>query len=147
MNLKISTGRSFLKKDDVLFKSKSNHPVSAVIPKELNNTIASHHFFILDILDNNINPYYLSWLLNQKPAQRYFREHGGRTVAFTINKKTLGELEINIPDMKMQEKIIRIHKLRLKELELEQKLIEKRKQVLDAILTKTINDENIQRRE
>lgn len=131
-NLKDS---SFLENGDILIKAKSNKPVAALVDKTYDNTIATNHFIILKINGNRVDPGYLHWYLNQETAQKYFTSVAGGTRVPILNIKVLGGLEVLIPDIDTQKKIVHIHELFQKEKELIEKILEKRKKLIDATLT------------
>ncbi|MBI5416682.1 restriction endonuclease subunit S [Candidatus Poribacteria bacterium] len=107
--------KDFVIKGDVLFKAKTNHPVASVISVALDNTIATAHYFVVRIKITDVLPGYLAWYLNQRPAQNYFDKNAGGTRMQVINKQVLGNLEIVIPSLSIQEKIEKIYSLHRRE--------------------------------
>jgi len=53
--------------------------------------------------------------LTQEPAQQYMDQHAIGTVIPVLNKKTLGEMSVPLPDLKTQERIAEIFTLQLQE--------------------------------
>ena len=109
---------NFLSVGDVLLKAKTNNPVSAVVKEKLSNTIATAHYFIISIKKADVLPEYLAWYLNQRPAQIYFDRNAGGTRIQVINKQLLSELEVVVPDLKIQERIEKIYELHQREQDL-----------------------------
>lgn len=129
-----------VRKGDILFKAKTNHPIAALVAEELNNTIATAHYFIVRLKTTAVLPAYLSWYLNQKPAQIYLDKHAAGSRVQIINKQVLGNLEIVIPAMTVQEKIIKIYSLHHKEYELLNLLRDKKQRLISAQLNSAIRE-------
>ena len=132
-------GANFLKKGDIIFKSKSAKHTAAVFNMDSNNTIATVHFFLLRLKTNQILPEYLAWYINQKPAQKYFKIKAGGTRIPIVTKKILEELEVVIPSLPTQEKVMTVNNLFIKEKELLAKLEEKREILVNTALLDVVN--------
>jgi len=129
---------NFVAVGDILLKAKTNHPVSALVKEQLLNTIATAHYFIISVKKADVFPGYLAWYLNQRPAQIYFDRNAGGTRIQVINKQLLGDLEVVVPDLKTQEKIVKIYELHKREQDLVDAIKEKKhglilNQLLSAI--------------
>ncbi len=133
---KIDSG-NFLALGDVLLKAKTNKPVSVVVKEQLFNTIATAHYFIISVKKADVLPGYLAWYLNQRPAQIYFDRNAGGTRIQVINKQLLSELEVVVPDLKIQEKIEKIYELHQREQDLVDTIKEKKHRfILTQLLSK-----------
>lgn len=106
---------NFLVVGDVLLKAKTNNPNSSFVSELITNTIATAHYFIIRTRDKEVLPGYLAWYLNQNPARKYFDKHAGGTCIQVINKQVLGNLEVVVPDLKIQELIEKIYQLHRRE--------------------------------
>lgn len=118
-----------LEKGDILFKSRGMKFTASVVDEHIQNTIATSHFFIIKIKSRNIIPDYLAWFLNDVSTQKIIKLGIGGTRMQVLNKKFLENIEITIPSIDIQQKIINIKKLS----EHEQKLL-KRKNELRTLL-------------
>lgn len=85
-----------------------------------------------------VRPDYLVWYINYSRAQRYFSQHLVGAALPHINRTTLEDLPVIVPPLEVQERIVNAHVCRLKEKALLERLIEKKKQFLDALLDKTL---------
>lgn len=132
------TGDDCVQKGDILFKAKTNHPVAAWVAEELKDTLVTAHYFIIRLKTTNVLPAYLSWYLNQKPAQMYFDKHAGGTRVQIVNKQVLCNLEIVIPELAVQEKIVKIYSLYQRESALLDLLREKKQKLISAELMNVI---------
>lgn len=130
--------KHLLKKGDILLKAKSSTRVAAVIDRNIENTIATGHYFVLRIKNSSVLPEYVTWFLNQKPAQRYFDSMASGSTVPIIFKSELEKLEIDIPSLEIQQKIVRIHNLRLREKDLIAELEKKKDYLLRHVLLDTV---------
>ena len=132
-------GDDFLKLQDVIFKAKSTYRIAAVYSENEIKTVASAHYFILRNTSEKILPEYLAWFLNQEPAQRYFDTHARGTRVPIINKASLENLQITIPDLRTQEKIVAVSRLSIRERDLLEEFKTKREQLIKASLLEAVN--------
>ena len=129
-----------LRKGDLLFRAKGNNNFASYIDRELENTITNSHILIVRIMSDQVMSEYVCWFLNQSKAQHYFFKNSPGTVIPVISGKTLANLNISIPDIKTQEKIIELYKLSIQEQELVRNISKKRKILIDNLLNKKIED-------
>jgi len=129
----------FIKKGDILFLSKGSNSKAIYIPYDLINTIATSHFYIIRIKNiNKIIPKYLSWYLNQRPVQKYISKNLYGTALKHINRETVDDIKITIPNILVQQKIAEIVKLNQKENELINKIQSLKNKVITNSLLKKI---------
>ncbi len=108
---------------DVLFMAKGDRHQACLYRQEMGRAIASTSFLVVRIQDDKIMPPYLQWFLNTAILQKRLASLARGTHIPSISKKTLQELEINIPSLSTQEAIIDIHALWQRELELSRALL------------------------
>ena len=132
-------GDEFLKPNDVIFKAKSTYRTAAVFVEKDIKTVASAHYFILRNTSKEILPEYLAWFLNQESAQHYFDTHARGTRVPIINKVSLGNLQIAIPDLSTQGKIVVVSRLSVRERDLLEELKTKRELLIKASLLEAVN--------
>ncbi|MBU4478195.1 MAG: restriction endonuclease subunit S [Candidatus Omnitrophica bacterium] len=128
----------FIKKNDIIFKAKSNKRIAALVGRDVEGLVATGHYFIIRELSPEVKPEYLVWFLNNSLVQKYFDSHARGTRIPIINKEILGNVEIIIPDIKTQEKIVAVNELYVKEKILIEQISEKRKLLVDTILNSAI---------
>lgn len=108
------------------------------------NTVASSTFYLLrpklhdpgmaaphayDVL-----PGYLTWYLNQPPAQAYFDALRGGASVQMLRRDALGSLEIPVPPLDIQRQVATVARLALEEEQLTRQLMEKRRMYIDNLL-------------
>lgn len=137
------TGRKkpdYLNSGDILFIGRGNRIFAVLVDRDLANTVAGSHFFVLRVKSNNqhVRPDYLVWYINHSHAQRYFSQHVAGTALPHINRTTLENLPVILPPLEVQERIVKAHMCRIKEKALLEQLIDKKKQFLDQLLNQTL---------
>lgn len=116
-----------LKKNDIIIKSKSGDNTAAIIDKDIENTVATAHFIVIRVIDENIiDPEYLTMYLNSEYAQDYFKKYSEGTVIPIIKLKTLESLPIKMVSIEKQRELAKIYRLLNEEKVVMQKLIEAR---------------------
>ncbi len=130
----------YLKRNDILFIGRGYRLFAALVDKELKETVAGSHFFIIRTKPNrsDVRADYLAWYINHKRAQRYFSRHVAGTALPHINRTTLEDLPVILPPLEVQEHIVKAYQCRLKEKALLEALIQKKTQFLDELLDKTL---------
>lgn len=137
---KDSITKNFLQCNEILFNVKGNRFFAFLFQDEYKNIIASSVFMVLTIVDQKINPHYLTWYLNHPETLKIFDSKKTSQTIPSITKHELGELEIIIPDLFTQEKIVQIDSLKRQRIQIQNKLIESQKAFIDAITYNTIKN-------
>jgi restriction endonuclease S subunit len=125
---------------DVLFGSRGSRKHALAVRKVPENTVFSYQVFAIK-MGHAVVPEYLSWYINQQSAQRYIEENSMGSYVTTISKKTLGDMEIAVPPVKVQERIVGIARLFEKEKTLVGKIEELRTLLIEASLLAVTNRE------
>jgi restriction endonuclease S subunit len=113
--------KHLLTEGDLLFAAKGLNNFAAVYHKEIGKAVASSSFIIIKMREQekqNIQPDYLAWFITHNKQIKLMHEQQLGTTIPSISMKQLAELEIDIPPIAVQKKIIAIHQLREKEKEL-----------------------------
>ncbi len=126
---------------DIIFTAKTVKHNSIYIGDVNHKLTATSHFLIIRVKNKEVNPRYLSWFLNQKPAQNDLNRLNQGMMIPSINKRMLESLIITIPDMKIQENIANIDDLLKREMSLLEEYKTKKQLLIQAVLLKTIEKE------
>ncbi len=129
----------FLEKGDLLFIAKGMHNFAAHVDKQLARTVAAANFLVIRVNIENVLPEYLAWCINQGPAQAFLKENAKGSYIPSISKRVLSELQIPLPSLELQQKIIRTQQLMNLENELIAQIQNRRKIMIEALLLKTAN--------
>lgn len=127
------SGRYKVSKGDILFLSRGRSNFSAILREPLDNVIAAGVFYVVRVNKNKVLPEYLAWYINLSSAQAELKNKAQATNIPLIPKAAFEELEIDVPPVSVQEKIVRIAELQREERELIKRLEEKRVQFVQTI--------------
>ena len=112
-------------------------------------TIASSTFYLLrpkppsdgsDERAGTLLPGYLTWYLNQPPAQAYFEALRGGVSVQMLRRDALGSLDVPVPSLDVQRRIAEAARLVAEEERLARQLIEKRRLLTDNLLLDKIQN-------
>ncbi|MEW6711977.1 MAG: restriction endonuclease subunit S [Candidatus Riflebacteria bacterium] len=127
---------------DLIFRSRGLETSAAMLSENPGQAIVSAPLLRIRVKKAaKILPEYLNWYLSQSPAQAYFNSYAIGTAQKIINKEVLEELEIFVPTLRMQKKIVELAALAESEQKLTEKISEKRKQYVSALLMQAAKGE------
>jgi restriction endonuclease S subunit len=119
------TERHLLRHKDILFAAKGSKNFAALYESKNFIAVASTSFFVIRLhysFEDKILPEYLTWFINHPSSQKFLKGRAIGTSMVSISKSVLEELEVSIPDLKMQTKILNVFALRNKERILKQQI-------------------------
>ena len=126
---------------DILFMARGARNFSVMLQEIPGNLLAAACFFIMRVKRKHVMPAYLCWYLNQAPAERYLLHHSGRGVHMpVVRRSTLEEIDIPMPTVEIQNKIVEMNTLMKNEQELIEKLAEKRKAMITSACLQTVRN-------
>ncbi len=123
---------AFAKNDDVALSSRGSFK-AAVMKTDSDSVIASSSVYLLRLKTDKVLPEYLAIYLNSDFSQKQIKEKITGVVINALLKRNVEELEIVIPNVKAQKKVISIYYNNL----LYQKLLTK-KQLLNSQINKEL---------
>ncbi|NUU96845.1 restriction endonuclease subunit S [Marinitoga sp. 1138] len=133
-----------LKKNDIIFSAKGSNIFAVHIDKDIPNLISAQFFFNIRINSDKILPEFLTIILNNEYAKRYFEERRVGKIIKVIKKKTLEDFELTLPPLEIQKQIIEIVKNFEKEKELKLKSLLLKEELIDkTIFLKVWSDLNV----
>jgi len=138
-NPDLSRTDGILRKNDILFMARGTRNYSVLLGEIPDSTLTAACFFIVRVSDEKVLPGYMCWYLNQPPVERYLIRHSGRGVHMpVVRRSVLEKLDIPLPNLEIQKKIVGWEALRREEEDLTHRLSEKRKQLITASCLKLI---------
>lgn len=130
----------YLEKGDILFISKGANNYAIVFELEDQFPfVASSVFYIIKVDTLRAEPHYISWYINKTEVQQYFQAHASGTYSLSINKEVVEDIPIQLPSLEIQKKVAKVAKLAQKEQYIYTALKEKRDQLIEVQLLKSIN--------
>ncbi|HED14318.1 MAG TPA: hypothetical protein ENI62_11815 [Gammaproteobacteria bacterium] len=127
-----------VRKKDVLFQARGVEHFAYCIEDDLSDTLAAGSFYILRMQSKELLPLYLAWWLNQAKAQAWLRTQARGTGISFISKHTLSRLQITIPPLTIQKKVVKIVTLARREQFLLDRLAQTRLRLVEAVCIKAI---------
>ena len=127
-----------LHRGDVLFVARGERKRAVVIDEIAPNTVFGSQFFGCRPKPG-IDPTYLAWFINQKPAQRFFEEHSRGSNVQIITKEVLGRLVVTVPPLATQQRIAQVYRLSQLEMKLFAEVQAKRNQLVETALLKSLH--------
>lgn len=127
--------RHLVRAGDVLFRSRGERTTACALDDRfVEPAVAMLPLFVLRPKRDVVLPEYLAWAINQPVAQRHFDEAAYGTNIRMVPRSSLDELEIDIPDIATQRKIVAIDALADRERELSILAAEGRRRLASMIL-------------
>ena len=131
---------------DVLFLSRGQRLLATTITEPLHDTVATGYFFILRLKSDSVLPRYLAWAINQTPFQSVLRTFMKGTLQPLVSRKDIEDLCVEVPPLEVQEAIVAIDDLRVREQHLLAAIRSKRSQLIQAISVETARRQAQQKR-
>jgi len=113
----------WLRPGDVLFPNRGTRTTALAFNGDQPKTIVGPQFFILRPDQQKVSPEYLAWFLRSAEAVAHFESRRKGTYVQIIQRSDLAELEIPLPPLAKQRKIVQIADLALQERELTERLL------------------------
>ena len=131
-----------VRKGDILFQARGVEHFSYYIEDDLKDTLAAGSFYILRTKKEYLLPQYLAWWLNQPKAQAFFQSQAARGAGMSfISKSTLSRLQVQIPPLSVQEKVLKIVTIDKHEQFLLDRLASTRSRLVKAVCIKVIQEQ------
>lgn len=132
----------FLRSGDVLFPNRGTRTTALVYRLDQPRTLVGAQFFIIRPDVGRILPEYLAWFLRTDEAVRYFEERRKGTYVPIIQRSDLAEMEIPLPLLNRQQKIVETANLALKERVLRERLASLNWQLAKGLLSRAIHNQS-----
>lgn len=127
----------YLVAGDILIVARGNHYYATQVDQKLTTTgkkaVAAPHFFVVRLKRQDILPEFITWMLNQAPAQRHLEQNAEGTLTKSIRRNVLEDVSIVIPSLAKQQIIIAIANTLREERRLLQQLINNGEDMMSAI--------------
>lgn len=132
--------RYFVRAGDVVFRSRGDRNTASALDERLQEpALAVLPLMVLRPNVEVVTPEYLAWAINQPPAQRHFDAAARGTNIRMIPRSSLDHLELDVPDIETQQKIVAVDALAERERALSQLAAETRRQMISLLLVEQAN--------
>ena len=129
-----------LKLGDILLLTRGRYNPATLIGENEIGFVAAGQFSVLRIRSKNCLPEYLHWYLNQQKVQNNLKRVQGGTNIPILTKDIIMDLNIELPDPKIQKKIIKINRQANKEHKLMNQLMKKKQELVRGLCNQLIQN-------
>lgn len=134
-------GKFLLQKDDLIFRGRGAGFAAAFVPDHDKPMMAASPLIWIRPDHDRVDSAYLAWVINSPAAQRFFMKAAQGTIVKSVGVRELAQLEIPLPPVSEQRKIVAAANLLHREQQILGELAAKRGQLTTALLMqKTTND-------
>ena len=124
----------YITRGDILLVARGNRNTATLVNDTPSPAVCSPHFFLIRTHPNSdIQPEFLSWYLNQRPAQRYFERSAQGSDVRSVRREVLAAMEIPTPPLKEQACIAALTGTLYQHQSKLQALIENDQRIMDGI--------------
>ncbi len=123
----------WLQAGDVLFAFKGARFYAVCVDEPPGCAVCSPHFFHLRVTVAGLLPAFLAWQINQPPFQRQLQQAAEGTSQLSIRRPVLESLQLSVPPLVVQRRIIALAALARQERRALQRLIQNRERQLQAL--------------
>lgn len=132
--------RYFVRAGDVVFRSRGERNTASALDERLQEpALAVLPLMVLRPKRDVVTPEYLAWAINQPPAKRHFDSAARGTNIRMIPRSSLDDLELDVPDIELQKKIVVLDALAERERELTQLAAAMRRKMISLLLVERAN--------
>ncbi len=122
-------------KGDLVFRSRGHVTTAAVLLEDPGKAVVAAPLLRIRVTKKDlVLPEYLNWYISQRDAQIFLTSRAKGTVQKMISKQAIEDLEVSLPSLEQQKKIVELALLSAREQIILNTLAEKRKQYIGAIL-------------
>lgn len=140
IDLENKNRKFLLQSNDVILTGKGQRIFAWAYDEGLGDVVPSSLFYIIKTNREQVNGYYLASVLNSARKQYELTLLGSGSSVLSINKKDLLDLEIPLPSLEEQNRIVRVLKVMEDEVLLTSKLLDKKRALKKGILNKLITN-------
>lgn len=101
----VSSGH-FVKRRDLVFRSRGKTTTTAIIDVDTERVVVAAPLLRIRVATPGVLPEYLHWFIDQPRAQTFLHRRAAGTATIMVGKPALEALEIPLPDVETQERII-----------------------------------------
>ena len=130
--------RQMVQINDLIFRSRGFRNSAALIDQELKDTTVAAPLLRVRVHDASVLPAYLCWFINSPVSQSFLQRHATGTAMKMIGKKALEALEVHIPSVPTQQRIIELSRLADREQNILESLSAKRRRLVESKLMRAI---------
>ena len=125
--------RHLVKRRDLIFRSRRQTTTAAIIDTKIGPAVVAAPLLRIRVTSKHVLPEYLCWFINQSSAQAFLHSRATGTAMTVIGKAALDDLQVPLPDLATQKRIVALADLSNKEQKLMRELAEKKEKLVNGI--------------
>ena len=125
--------RHLVKCKDLIFRSRGKTTTATIIDNEPGRTVVAAPLFLIRVVNKNVLPEYLCWCINLSSSQAFLHSRATGTAMAMIGKSALDALEVPLPNLETQARIVALADLLNQEQRLMKNLAEQKEKLVKAI--------------
>lgn len=128
--------RQLLREGDLIFRSRGLFHTAAVLTEDLDQAVSAAPLMVIRLSSARVLPEYLRWFINHPSTQATLSALAAGTHVRTLNKAALENLDVPVPPVDRQRRIVEVASLGDREKALVKAISERRGKVLAEILAR-----------
>ena len=125
---------------DIIFRSRGQTNTAALLNKDVKDTIVAAPLFRVRSNPQKVIPEFLLWWINQPRSQGHFASRSKGTMIKMVSKQDLEDLEINLPSLTQQAKIVEFFNLSMCEQQLLEEIKNRKATYNQEILMQMVSE-------
>ena len=122
-----------VKRKDLIFRSRGQTTTAAIIDTEIGPAVVAAPLLRVRVTSKRVLPEYLCWFVNQASAQAFLHSRATGTAMTMIGKAALDALQVPLPALETQERIVALADLANEEQRLMRELAKKKEKLVRGI--------------
>jgi len=132
--------RHLVQDGDLMFKSRGASNTASLVGDNLGRTVLVAPMMQIRPDVDKIDAGYLQWFINQPSTQATLAGQAAGTAVKMVSKAALEQLEIDVPSLETQRKIVEVGRLLSMEVKLMAEIVDRRKALIERILKQKAQD-------
>lgn len=125
--------RHLVKRRDLIFRSRRQTTTAAIIDTKIGPAVVAAPLLRIRVTSKHVLPEYLWWFVNQSSAQAFLHSRATGTAMTVIGKSALDDLQVPLPPLETQKRIVALADLSNKEQKLMRELAAKKEKLVNGI--------------
>ena len=125
--------RHLVKRRDLIFRSRRQTTTAAIIDTKIGPAVVAAPLLRIRVTSKHVLPEYLCWFVNQPLAQAFLHSRATGTAMTVIGKSALDDLQVPLPPLETQKRIVALADLSNKEQKLMRELAAKKEKLVNGI--------------
>lgn len=131
-----------LAEGDVIFTTRGRRNFALALTDIPGAAVCSPHFFVIQVHEpDRLQPDFLAWQINQKPAQEHLQQAATGSYILNITRGAIESLPILIPPLNVQRSIVAMADAARHERDLIGALLDNRQRQLNAVAAQILTSE------